>query len=184
MKWFVHAWARTLVQEHAKEVNKKLGKSEFRACNGWLGSFRNRRQIVISERLWINCGRLVCQNSTPCMNWSLCAVWKNSGPFQFYYRLVSLYQYFIVIAWSIKQWTLWTYQCHPTQLRYIISYQHRTLEDTVSRSQNMMADNGWCCTLHWWCTYLTCGTSLAQHNTNSSLCADIRDRSSFIHSFT
>jgi len=26
MEWFVHARARTLVQEHAKEVNKKLGK--------------------------------------------------------------------------------------------------------------------------------------------------------------
>jgi hypothetical protein len=35
MEWFVHARARTLVQEHAKEVNKKLGKSEFKACNGF-----------------------------------------------------------------------------------------------------------------------------------------------------
>jgi hypothetical protein len=88
---------------------------------------------------------------------------KNSGSLQFHYRLVSLYRYFIVIAWSIKQWTVSTYQWQPTQLHYITSYQHRTLEDTVGRSQNMMADNGWCWTfyetLRWWCTYLTCGIS-------------------------
>ena len=29
-----------LVQEHAQEVAKTVGKSEFRASNGWLESFR------------------------------------------------------------------------------------------------------------------------------------------------
>jgi hypothetical protein len=41
----------TLVQEHAKEVATKPRKSEFRAYNGWLESFRRRHHIVFNE-IW------------------------------------------------------------------------------------------------------------------------------------
>jgi hypothetical protein len=40
-EWFVSAKSRnfrifeTMIQEHAKEVAEKLGKSEFKASNGW-----------------------------------------------------------------------------------------------------------------------------------------------------
>lgn len=38
-----------LVQEHAEEVAKTMGKSEFRAFDGWLESFRQRHQFVFNE---------------------------------------------------------------------------------------------------------------------------------------
>jgi hypothetical protein len=38
-----------MLQEHAKEVTEKLRKSEFKALNGWLESFRKRHQIVFNE---------------------------------------------------------------------------------------------------------------------------------------
>jgi len=41
MEWFVHAWARTLVQEHAKEVSKNV-------MDDWEVS-EIRRQIAFSE---------------------------------------------------------------------------------------------------------------------------------------
>jgi hypothetical protein len=38
-----------MIQEHAKEVAEKLGKSEFKASSGLLESFRKRHQIVFNE---------------------------------------------------------------------------------------------------------------------------------------
>lgn len=40
-------WTR--LQEYAKEMGKQMDRSEFRASNGWLESFRKRHQIVFNE---------------------------------------------------------------------------------------------------------------------------------------
>jgi hypothetical protein len=40
------SWA--LVQEHAQEVAKTMGKSEFGASNGRLESFRERHQVAFN----------------------------------------------------------------------------------------------------------------------------------------
>jgi hypothetical protein len=37
-----------IIQEHAKEVPKKLGESKFRASNRRLQSLRKKHQIVIN----------------------------------------------------------------------------------------------------------------------------------------
>jgi hypothetical protein len=39
---------RTNDTEHAKEVAKKLGKSDFTGSNRWLESFRKRHQVVFN----------------------------------------------------------------------------------------------------------------------------------------
>jgi hypothetical protein len=38
-----------MIREHAKEVAEKFGKSEFKASNRWLESFRKRHKIVFKE---------------------------------------------------------------------------------------------------------------------------------------
>jgi hypothetical protein len=38
-----------MIQERAKEVAEKLGKSEFKVSNRWEESFRKRHQIVFHE---------------------------------------------------------------------------------------------------------------------------------------
>jgi len=38
-----------MVQKYAKKVTQKLGKTEFKASNGWLESFCKRHQIVFNE---------------------------------------------------------------------------------------------------------------------------------------
>ena len=38
-----------MVQEYAKQVAQKVGKTEFKTSNGWLESFRKRHQIVFNE---------------------------------------------------------------------------------------------------------------------------------------
>jgi hypothetical protein len=38
-----------MIQEHTKEISKKLGKSDFKASNGHLESFRKWYQIVFNE---------------------------------------------------------------------------------------------------------------------------------------
>ena len=56
-EWFVNVRAKNhrvsvpMVQEYtyAKKVAQKLGKTEFKASNGWLESFRKRHQIVFNE---------------------------------------------------------------------------------------------------------------------------------------
>jgi len=52
-KWFVSVRAKNhrvsgpVVQEYAKKFAQKLGKTEFKASNGWLESFCKRHQIVL-----------------------------------------------------------------------------------------------------------------------------------------
>jgi len=54
-EWFVSVRAKNhrvsgpMVQEYAKQVAQKMGKTEFKASNGWLESFRKRHQIVFNE---------------------------------------------------------------------------------------------------------------------------------------
>ena len=38
-----------MVQEYAKKVAQKLGKTVFKPSNGWLESFRKRHQTVFNE---------------------------------------------------------------------------------------------------------------------------------------
>jgi len=38
-----------MVQEYAKKDTQKLGKTEFKASNGWLESLCKRHQIVFNE---------------------------------------------------------------------------------------------------------------------------------------
>jgi hypothetical protein len=54
-----------MVQEYAKQVAQKLGKAEFKASNGWLGSFRKRHQIVFNEL----CGESSDVNSETIEEW-------------------------------------------------------------------------------------------------------------------
>ena len=54
-EWFVsvrekkHRVSGPVVQEYAKRVAQKLWKTEFKASNGWLESFRKRHHIVFNE---------------------------------------------------------------------------------------------------------------------------------------
>ena len=54
-EWFVsvrsknHRVSGPMVQKYAKKVAQKLGKTEFKASNGWLESFRKIYQIVSNE---------------------------------------------------------------------------------------------------------------------------------------
>ena len=54
-EWFVsvrvknHRVSGPMVQEYAKKVTQKLGKTEFKASNIWLGSFRKRHEIVFNK---------------------------------------------------------------------------------------------------------------------------------------
>jgi hypothetical protein len=38
-----------MLQQKAKKVADKLGKTDFRACNGWLESFQRRHSIVFNS---------------------------------------------------------------------------------------------------------------------------------------
>ena len=64
-EWFVSVRAKNyrvsghMVQEYAKQVAQKLGKTEFKASNGWLESFHKRHQIVFNEL----CGESIDVNS-------------------------------------------------------------------------------------------------------------------------
>jgi hypothetical protein len=54
LEWFVSVRANSrhmfspLAQEYAREVAEKLGKTKFKACNGWLESFRKIRHVVFN----------------------------------------------------------------------------------------------------------------------------------------
>ena len=54
-----------MVQEYAKKVTRKLGKTEFKASNGWLESFRKRHQVVFNEL----CGESSDVNSETVEEW-------------------------------------------------------------------------------------------------------------------
>jgi hypothetical protein len=70
-EWFVSVRAKNhrvsgpMVQEYAKQVAQKLGKTEFKASNGWLESFRKRHQIVFNEL----CGESSDVNSETIEEW-------------------------------------------------------------------------------------------------------------------
>jgi len=55
----------SMVQEYAKKFGKKLGKTEFKAYNGWLESFRKRHPIVFNEL----CGESSDVNSETIEEW-------------------------------------------------------------------------------------------------------------------
>ena len=44
-----HRVSGPMVQEYAKKDTQKLGKTEFKASNGWLESLCKRHQIVFNE---------------------------------------------------------------------------------------------------------------------------------------
>jgi hypothetical protein len=54
-----------MVQEYGKNVAQKLGKTEFKASNGWMESFRRRHQMVFNEL----CGESSDANSETIEEW-------------------------------------------------------------------------------------------------------------------
>ena len=83
-EWFVSVRAKNhrvsgpMVQEYAKQVAQKLGKTEFKASNGWLESFRKRHQIVFNEL----CGESSDVNSETIEEWiaKLPSIIQGYGP--------------------------------------------------------------------------------------------------------
>jgi len=70
-EWFVSVRAKNhrvldpMVEEYAKKIAQKLGKTEFKASNGWLESFRKRHKIVFNEL----CGESSDVNSETIEEW-------------------------------------------------------------------------------------------------------------------
>ena len=60
-EWFVSVKAKNhrvldpMVEEYAKKIAQKLGKTEFKASNGWMESFRKRYQIIFNELCGESC---------------------------------------------------------------------------------------------------------------------------------
>jgi hypothetical protein len=82
--WFVSARAKKfsvsgpMLQQKAKEVADTLGKTDFKASNGWLESFRKRHSVVFSSV----CGESadVCEETVAEWSEKLCALMDGYEP--------------------------------------------------------------------------------------------------------